>query len=62
MIERPYDHRLLRYYFWAIWYPLAYWLLTACTTVAALPGILLRDKERRAKWTSPDRGIRPDSR
>ena len=60
-LERPYDHKLLKYYFWAIWYPLSYWLLTACTAAIAVPKVLLRDKERRATWTSPDRGIRPDS-
>jgi biofilm PGA synthesis N-glycosyltransferase PgaC len=61
-LDRPYDRGLLRNYFWAIWYPTIYWFIAAATAVAAIPRILLRDKERRATWTSPDRGIRPDSR
>jgi biofilm PGA synthesis N-glycosyltransferase PgaC len=61
-LDRPYDRGLLKNYFWAVWYPTIYWIIAAATAAAALPKILLRDKERRAKWTSPDRGIRPDSR
>jgi biofilm PGA synthesis N-glycosyltransferase PgaC len=62
VLDRPYDRGLLRNYFWAIWYPTIYWLITAATSVAALPKILFRNTEKRATWTSPDRGIRPDSR
>jgi biofilm PGA synthesis N-glycosyltransferase PgaC len=62
VLDRPYDRGLLKNYFWAIWYPTIYWLITAATSVVALPKILFRDIEKRATWTSPDRGIRPDSR
>ena len=53
---------LLKYYFWMIWYPIVYWVITAATAVAALPKIIFRDSEKRARWTSPDRGIKPPSR
>ncbi|MFT4197190.1 MAG: poly-beta-1,6-N-acetyl-D-glucosamine synthase [Pseudoxanthomonas sp.] len=58
VIERRYETRLWGNYFWMIWYPLAYWLISLCTTVVALPQTLLRRKRRRAVWTSPDRGLR----
>ncbi|HSN64845.1 MAG TPA: poly-beta-1,6-N-acetyl-D-glucosamine synthase [Azonexus sp.] len=62
VLDRPYDRGLLKNYFWMIWYPIIYWVITAATSVVALPRILLRDTEKRARWTSPDRGIKPDSR
>ena len=61
ILDRPYDHGLLRNYFWTIWYPIIYWVITAATSVVALPRILLRDTGKRARWTSPDRGIKPDA-
>ena len=62
VLDRPYDRGLLKNYFWMIWYPIIYWVITAATSVVALPRILLRDTEKRARWTSPDRGVKPDSR
>ena len=61
VLDRPYDRGLLKNYFWMIWYPLIYWFITAATSVVALPKIFLRDSEKRARWISPDRGIKPDS-
>ena len=62
VLDRPYDRGLLKNYFWMIWYPIIYWVITAATSVVALPRILLRDTEKRPRWTSPDRGVKPDSR
>jgi biofilm PGA synthesis N-glycosyltransferase PgaC len=63
VLDRPYDQGLLKNYFWMIWYPIIYWTITAVTSVVALPKILLRDTTKRARWISPDRGIKPtDSR
>jgi len=56
-LDRPYDRGLLKNYFWMIWYPIVYWLLTAATAVAALPAALLRTSGKRATWISPDRGL-----
>ncbi len=58
LIDRRYERRVGRTYFWVAWYPLAYWLISATTTLAALPTHLLRRRGRRATWTSPDRGLR----
>ncbi len=58
MIDRRYEPRIGRNYYWMIWYPVAYWMLALFTTVVALPTTLLRRRNRRAVWTSPDRGLR----
>jgi biofilm PGA synthesis N-glycosyltransferase PgaC len=61
VLDRPYDRGLLKNYFWMIWYPIIYWVINAMTSVVALPRIFLRDMEKRARWTSPDRGVKPDA-
>jgi biofilm PGA synthesis N-glycosyltransferase PgaC len=61
-LDRHYDKRIFRHYFWMIWYPLAYWMLNTATTVWAVPKVLVRKRGRRAKWNSPDRGLRGPSR
>jgi len=59
-IDRHYERNgFLRIYFWVIWYPLLYWVLSMLTAVVSLPKTLLRVRRSRARWTSPDRGLRP---
>jgi biofilm PGA synthesis N-glycosyltransferase PgaC len=41
-----------------IWYPVAFWMLSAFATVVGFPRAVLRQRGRRARWTSPDRGFR----
>jgi biofilm PGA synthesis N-glycosyltransferase PgaC len=58
-MDRHYDQgRMLRNYIWVIWYPLLYWILSMLTTVVALPKALLKRSKKRARWNSPDRGLR----
>jgi len=57
-MDRRYDQRIFRNFFWMIWYPLAYWMLNMCTTVWAVPQVLMRKRGKRAVWVSPDRGLR----
>ncbi len=57
-IDRHYDHKIMRYFLWTGWYPVAFWMINMLTTVVALPRTLLRTRGKRARWTSPDRGIR----
>jgi len=57
MLDRHYDHRLGRIYFWMIWYPLAFWILSALTTVVAVPKIFARKPQTRAVWSDSDRGL-----
>jgi len=62
MIDSHYERRgLLRYLFWAIWYPALYWLLNAASTVAGVvKGMFFSGKKRRefGIWTSPGRNPR----
>ncbi|UCH53598.1 MAG: poly-beta-1,6 N-acetyl-D-glucosamine synthase [Pseudomonadota bacterium] len=60
LIDGHYERRgLLRYLYWAIWYPAVYWLINAATTVVAVPkGLLQRGKTRFATWKSPGRRLR----
>lgn len=50
---------VLRIYYWMIWYPIGYWVLNMLTTVWAVPRTLMRKKNTRAIWVSPDRGVKP---
>jgi biofilm PGA synthesis N-glycosyltransferase PgaC len=56
-LDARYDYGLSRIYYWMVWYPLAYWLLNMLTTIWALPKALLRRRNARAVWVSPDRGL-----
>lgn len=60
-LDSRYDRGLKRHFFWMIWYPLLYWLLNVATTVVAVPRALWRGRGKRARWTSPDRGLRPQT-
>jgi len=56
-LDSRYEKGILRNLFWAIWYPLAYWMLSSLTTVIAVPAALLRHgRERYVRWQSPERG------
>jgi len=57
LIDRRYEARIGRNYYWMIWYPLVYWMLSTATSIVALPKALLKRKGTLAVWTSPDRGI-----
>lgn len=56
-IDRRYEPGIGRYYYWMIWYPAAYWLITLCTSIVATPKtILAGSHHKKAIWVSPDRG------
>ena len=55
-LDARYDQGLGKNYFWMIWYPIVYWLISLTTTFWALPKVLFRRKGR-ARWISPDRGV-----
>ena len=56
-LDRRYEQgNFGRQVFWAIWYPAIYWVITASTSVVALPLALhRRGRVRDAAWRSPDR-------
>jgi biofilm PGA synthesis N-glycosyltransferase PgaC len=58
-MDARYDRGLARNLFWMIWYPVAYWTIGCATTVVGYPRALARRRSARARWVSPDRGIRP---
>ena len=57
LMDSRYEKGLFRYYFWMIWYPVAFWVINVFTTVVATPRVLMRQTGKRATWRSPDRGI-----
>ena len=57
-LESRYERGMLRSLFWVIWYPAAFWILSAVTTATALPRVLLQQRKERTTWVSPDRGLR----
>jgi biofilm PGA synthesis N-glycosyltransferase PgaC len=56
-IDSRYDHQIWRNYFFTIWYPIAFWILSMLTTVVAFPRALIRRGKVRGRWVSPDRGL-----
>jgi biofilm PGA synthesis N-glycosyltransferase PgaC len=58
LVERRYEPNMLRSLYWMIWYPLAFWIISTATAVVALPRALLRPRQARTTWISPDRGLR----
>ena len=60
VLDRPYDRGLIKNYFWMIWYPFIYWIITSATAVVAIPKAYARETGKRARWISPDRGITPN--
>ena len=61
-LDSRYDQGLGRNYYWMIWYPFVFWIISIASTVVAYPKVLLRRDGKRARWVSPDRGIRPGGR
>ncbi len=58
LIDRRYERGLARSLYWIIWYPFAYWIINLFTTLFSFPKVMLRIRRRRARWSSPDRGIK----
>lgn len=58
LIDRRYEPGLTGSLYWIVWYPFVYWILSLCTTLVSFPIVMLRLRRRRARWTSPDRGIK----
>ena len=58
-MDARYERGLWRYYYWIVWYPAFYWTLSAAAAAVAYPLIAFRRSGIRARWVSPDRGVRP---
>ena len=59
-MDSRYETGLARNYYWMIWYPFVFWLITVTASIIAFPKVLFRKDEMRARWVSPDRGMRND--
>ncbi|MAK56458.1 MAG: poly-beta-1,6 N-acetyl-D-glucosamine synthase [Pusillimonas sp.] len=58
LIDRRYEPGLTRSLYWIVWYPFVYWLISLTTTLFSFPSVMLRIRRQRARWSSPDRGIK----
>lgn len=60
-LESRYDKGIFKYMISAAWYPIIYWVVNGVVSLMALPGTLLKRKQKLATWRSPDRGIKTSS-
>lgn len=49
-MDRSYDRPLLKYYGYAVWYPIIYWTLMAVTSVLSLHWLLRKPSRRPVRW------------
>lgn len=60
-IDSRYEYRnggTARYYYWMIWYPIVYWLMSVGTTIAGSIKAIRKKRGQRALWVTLDRGLR----
>ncbi len=59
LLDRRFEHGILRVIVWQAWYPLFFWMLQAFTAVVGVPRAILRlTRTSTGTWVSPDRGVR----
>lgn len=56
LIDRRYDQSILRFYPYAVWYPILYWMFLAMATVIALPYLIRRPGHDPVTWTTQRAG------
>ena len=57
-IDSHYEKKtLLKYYFWIIWYPFFYWIISGLTVFIGVFNVFIKKSGVTSKWESPDRGI-----
>jgi biofilm PGA synthesis N-glycosyltransferase PgaC len=49
--------KFLKYYFWIIWYPLFYWIISGLTVFVGMYNVFIRKGGVSSIWISPDRGL-----
>lgn len=52
LVDRQYDRGILRYYAYAVWYPLVYWMFLSVTTVLSLSWLLRRPQAQAVRWNT----------
>ena len=56
LVDRRYDKGILRYYPYAVWYPLVYWMFLSVTTVLSLSWIFRRPARSGVRWDTQREG------
>ncbi len=57
-IDIRYENKYaLRYYFWAVWYPFVYWIISAVAIIVGVYNVFIRRRGVSVTWQSPDRGL-----
>ncbi len=59
-MDSRYESSLAKNYYWMIWYPFVFWLITVTASIVAFPKVIKLGSSKRARWVSPDRGMRQD--
>lgn len=57
ILDSRYERGITKTYYWMIWYPLVYWLINVFTTAVGLIRAIVKKRNTRAIWRSPDRGL-----
>jgi biofilm PGA synthesis N-glycosyltransferase PgaC len=58
LLDRRYERGTLWFLVWVVWYPLAFWIIQTLSAVTGIVRALIRPKQTRGTWVSPDRGLR----
>lgn len=57
-IDSQYEKKtFMKYYFWIIWYPLFYWLISAFAVLVGFDKVFIQKEKTKGLWKSPDRGL-----
>jgi biofilm PGA synthesis N-glycosyltransferase PgaC len=56
LVDRQYDRGILRYYAYAVWYPLVYWMFLSLTTVLSLNWLFRRPVAAAVRWNTQRSG------
>lgn len=58
LFDRRYERGTLWFLVWVVWYPLAFWIIQTLSAVTGIVRALIRPRQLRGTWVSPDRGLR----
>jgi biofilm PGA synthesis N-glycosyltransferase PgaC len=57
-IDSKYEKKtLFKYYFWIIWYPFFYWIISASAVFVGFFNVFIKKGGVSVTWDSPDRGL-----
>ena len=56
LVDRRYDPGILRFYAYAVWYPLVYWMFLSATTVLSMSWLFRRPQAGSVRWNTQRSG------